>query len=79
MDKKQALKEKEAGARELFSRLLAGKNASRRRKARMPYARKVETVVRLQEIAAAARRAMGQRPARPAWRLPAASKPAPRN
>jgi len=79
MEKKQALKEKGTGARELFSRLQAGKSASRWRKARMPYARKVETVVRLQEIAAAARRAMGKRPARSAWRLPAASKPAPRN
>lgn len=79
MGKKQVLKKREAGARELFPRLVAGKKASRRRKARLPYARKVETVVRLQEIAAAARRAMGKRPARPAWRLPAPSKPAPRN
>ncbi len=79
MERKQALKKEEAGAREQFSRLLAGKNASRRRKARMPYARKVETVIRLQEIAAAARRAMGTRPARSAWRLPAPAKPAPRN
>lgn len=76
MEKKQALKKKDADARKLFYGLLASKNASRRRKARMPYARKVEIVVRLQEIAVAARRSTGKRPARSAWRLPASTKPA---
>lgn len=75
MEKKQVLKERDAEARKLFSRLLAGKIASRRRKASMPYSRKVETVIRLQEIAVAARRSMGKRPVRSAWRLPTASKP----
>ncbi|MBN2345528.1 MAG: hypothetical protein JXO51_03995 [Candidatus Aminicenantes bacterium] len=65
---------KMADTRKQLAKIVAGKRALRRRLARMPYARKVETVVRLQEIAAEARRAMNQRPIRSAWRLPGTAK-----
>jgi len=52
-----------------MARLVAGKSASRRRKAKMPFPRKVEIVVSLQEIATAACRATGRKPAGTPWRL----------
>ena len=60
--------------------ILAGKvrakSEFRRKQAMMPFARKVEIVVRLQRIAASIGKAVGRKTVRKAWRIPSRRRPA---
>jgi hypothetical protein len=49
---------------------LRAKNDWRRRQAKLPFARKVEIVIRLQKLAVEIGAVMGRKPAGMVWRLP---------
>jgi hypothetical protein len=70
------MKSKAAATNAMLAGKVRAKNEFRRKQAAMPFARKVEIVVRLQQIAAGIGKAAGKKPVRSAWRIPARRRPA---
>jgi len=70
------MKSKAAATDVMLAGKVRAKSEFRRKQAAMPFARKVEVVVRLQKIAAGIGKAAGKKPIRSAWRIPTRRHPA---
>jgi len=70
------MKNKAAAMDVMLAGKVRAKNEFRRKQAMMPFACKVEIVVRLQQIAASIGKAAGRKPVRKAWRIPSRRRPA---